>query len=352
LEGNLKILVTGNAGYVGPVLIRHLRDAIPLGHYVGFDAGYFGHCLTGAEYLPERDFDVQYWGDIRSFPVELLDGVDAVVHLAAVSNDPIGSSFAVATEEINVEAGKRLALAAKARGVRHFVLASSCSIYGLADDGEKAEGHALNPLSAYARSKVAMEQALEPMANERFVVTALRFATACGWSQRLRLDLVLNDFVACALASGEINVLSDGSPWRPLIDVEDMSRAIEWAILRDAGTGGAYVAVNAGADSGNYQVKDLAGAVARAIPGAQVKINAQAPADKRSYRVDFSLFGRLAPRHQPQVGLEQSVERLRLGLESMGFSDRQFRSSMYIRMKVLENQIETGLIDEKLRWLK
>jgi hypothetical protein len=122
--------------------------------------------------------------------------------------------------------------------------------------------------------------------------------------------------------------------------------------LRDAGTGGAYVAVNAGADSGNYQVKDLAGAVARAIPGAQVKINAQAPADKRSYRVDFSLFGRLAPRHQPQVGLEQSVERLRLGLESMGFSDRQFRSSMYIRMKVLENQIETGLIDEKLRWLK
>ncbi|MES2999082.1 MAG: SDR family oxidoreductase [Pseudomonadota bacterium] len=347
----MKILVTGNAGYIGPVLVRHLRKAMPPGQYVGYDAGYFGHCLTAPKYLPERDFDVQHWGDIRSFPVELLDGIDAVVHLAAVSNDPIGNRFAVATEEINIDAGKRLALAAKARGVKHFVFASSCSIYGFADDGAKTEGHALNPLTAYARSKVAMEQALEPMANDDFVVTALRFATACGWSHRLRLDLVLNDFVACALASGEINVLSDGSPWRPLIDVQDMSRAIEWAISRTVENGQAFVAVNAGTDSANYQVKDLADAVARMIPGVRVTINADAPADKRSYRVDFSLFRRLAPHHQPQLGLEQSIARLQRGLESMGFSDRQFRSSIFIRMKVLENQIEAGLIDEKLRWL-
>jgi UDP-glucose 4-epimerase len=163
--------------------------------------------------------------------------------------------------------------------------------------------------------------------NTDMVISCLRFATACGMSDRLRLDLVLNDFVAGALAKGEITVLSDGTPWRPLIDVRDMARAIDWAISRPADNGGRYVAVNVGSDERNYQVRDLAEAVGRLVPGTSVSINTAAPADSRSYKVDFSLWRDLAPDHQPAVTLEQSIEGLRAGLEEMGFKDPDFRSS-------------------------
>jgi nucleoside-diphosphate-sugar epimerase len=181
-------------------------------------------------------------------------------------------------------------------------------------------------------------------------ITCLRFATACGMSDRLRLDLVLNDFAACAIATGEISVLSDGTPWRPLIDVSDMARAIEWAIGRDPAAGGEMLSVNAGSNGWNYQVKDLAEAVAATVPGTDVSINRAAPPDKRSYRVDFSLFRQLAPEHQPLSTLGDSIGRLKSGLANMGFADRDFRNSALIRLKTLDRLIARGVLLPSLRW--
>ncbi len=346
----MKVLVTGNTGYIGPVLAKYLRTSRPGIELAGYDNGYFAHCLTNAEYLPEFDYDMQSWGDLRAFSPELLDGVDAVVHLAAISNDPMGKRFEKITADINYEASIAIAKEARSRGVKAFVFASSCSMYGFAEGGPRTENDELNPLTAYARSKVAMEEGLGALAGSDFKVTALRFATACGMSDRLRLDLVLNDFVAGAVASGKITVLSDGTPWRPLINVRDMSRAIDWALDRPTEKGGSFLAVNAGSNEWNYQVKDLAGAVADIVPGTDVSINRNAQPDKRSYRVDFSRFRELAPGHQPQVTLEQAIKELKEGLEAMKFNDPDFRDSKFMRLKTLEGHIESGRLDEELKW--
>lgn len=347
----MKVLITGNMGYIGPVLVRHFRSALPNVRMIGYDNGYFGQCLAHQNILPECLLDAQYFGDIRSFPAYLLDGVDAVVHLSAVSNDPMGNRFEGVTDEINHLATLRLAEMARDKGVKHFVFASSCSMYGAAEGGPRKESDVLNPLTAYARSKAATEEGLAAMAMGNMTVTALRFATACGMSDRLRLDLVLNDFVACAMTSGIITVLSDGTPWRPLIDVKDMARAIEWAVTRQTANGGQLVRVNTGSDVWNYQVKDLADAVAEAVPGTSVSINTDAPPDKRSYSVDFSMFADLAPRHVPQVTLAQSITALREGLADLGFADDDFRNSQFMRLKVLEKHISQGRLSEDLRWL-
>ena len=283
-------------------------------------------------------------------PSALFEGVDAVVHLAAISNDPIGNAYEEVTLAVNYRASVDLALKAKAAGVRAFVFASSCSVYGSADDRPRSESSALNPLTAYARSKVLTEQALQPMADAHFAVTCLRFATACGMSERLRLDLVLNDFVACALSSGRISVLSDGSPWRPLINVRDMARAFDWAIGREVKEGGDFLAVNVGSNAWNYQVHELAAAVEAAVPETEVSINREAPPDRRLYRVDFSLFEALAPRHQPQVNLQQTIAELRDGLRAMRFDDADFRNSWMIRLCVLADLRARGLLDATLSW--
>lgn len=346
----MRILITGNMGYVGPILARHLRHTHPDAELIGFDAKYFAHCLTPARTDPESVLNEQHFGDIRDFPGELLAGVDALVNLAAISNDPMGNKFEAVTEDINFKAGIRLAEMAMRSGVKNFVFASSCSVYGAASSSARTEDDDINPLTAYARSKIATEQALEKLDRGGMTVTCLRFATACGMSDRLRLDLVLNDFVACALANGEITVLSDGTPWRPLIDVRDMARAIDWALRRPADNGGAFLVANVGSEVWNYQVKDLAEAVARAVPGTKVSINLAAPPDKRSYRVDFSRYHALAPGHLPQVTLEQSIAMLREGLAGMGFADRDFRNSQHIRLKVLEDHIAAGRLLPSLRW--
>lgn len=347
----MRVLITGNMGYVGPALVRHLRQVPAIETLVGYDAGYFAHCLTASRALPETQLDVQYFGDTRELPAELLTGVDAVVHLAAISNDPMGAKFETPTFEINQHASTRLAEMARDAGVKSFVFASSCSMYGAADSGgARKETDETNPLTAYAKSKIGTERVLNQMPLGNMSVTCLRFATACGMSERLRLDLVLNDFVACAITSGVITVLSDGSPWRPLIDVSDMARAIEWAVTRDPDNGGQLLAVNVGKDEWNYQVKDLAAAVAKAVPGTEVNINTSAPPDKRSYRVDFELFRKLAPRHQPQTTLDQSIERLKDGLEAMSFTDKNFRASSFMRLKMLEQHMSDGTMQPDLRW--
>src|SRR5882672_2451552 len=228
----VRVLITGNMGYVGPVVVRHLRCEFPDAELVGIDTGLFAHCLTNAGMLPETRLNRQLFGDVRDMAAEDLAGFDTVVHLAALSNDPMGDRFAAQTNEINHLASVRLAGLARDAGVRNFVFASSCSVYGAADSGARTERDATNPQTAYARSKIATEQALTQMERGDMVVTCLRFATACGMSDRLRLDLVLNDFVACALATQKITVLSDGTPWRPLIATSDMARAIEWGTGR------------------------------------------------------------------------------------------------------------------------
>ena len=346
----MKILITGNMGYVGPAVVAQLRRAHPDAYLVGLDIGYYGNCLTTRGGVPERLLDVQVFADIRQFPLAVLEGVNAIVHLAAISNDPIGNRFEDVTLDINHRASIALAKKAKEAGVRAFVFASSCSMYGSADDSARKEISPLNPLTAYARSKVFTERDLEGLASEDFQVTSLRFSTACGWSDRLRLDLVLNDFVAGAVAARRITILSDGTPWRPLIDVKDMARAIDWAIGRDRSHGGSFLAVNVGRDEGNYQVRDLAEAVARAIPGTLVSINKDAQPDKRSYRVNFDLFRQLAPSHQPKVGLEASIAEIKSGLESLGFRDGEFRESNYMRLNILKELRDKGLLDETLRW--
>jgi nucleoside-diphosphate-sugar epimerase len=349
----MRVLITGNMGYAGPAVTRHLRGVMPLAYLAGYDSGFFAHCLTTTKEMPERLLDEQRFGDVRKIEASGLEGFDTVVHLAAVSNDPMGNRFEAVTDAINHRASVAIAEAAAAAGVKSFVFASSCSVYGFAGDGRaRAEGDALNPLTAYARSKIATEESLRQIDLNGMTATSLRFATACGMSDRLRLDLVLNDFVACALSSGEITVLSDGTPWRPLINIRDMARAIEWAITRPAETGGKFLAVNVGSDGWNYTVKDLAHAVATSVPGTKVSINTAAPPDGRSYQVDFALFRKLAPNHQPQETLESSIAALRDGLREIAFADRDFRQSQLIRLKTLERHIEQKRLDKDLRWLQ
>jgi nucleoside-diphosphate-sugar epimerase len=280
----------------------------------------------------------------------VLEGIDAVVHLAAISNDPMGKTFENVTLDVNYRASVALAQKAKAKGVKAFVFASSCSMYGAGGNSAKTEKSELNPLTAYARSKVFTEKELEPLVDSNFKVTCLRFSTACGMSERLRLDLVLNDFVAGAVASKQINILSDGTPWRPLINVKDMARAIEWAIIRENDAGGLFLAVNIGSDEWNYQVKDLAEAVAKVMPDVDVSINKNAEPDKRSYRVDFNLYKVLAPNHQPQVDLIDSIGELKQGLESMEFKNANFRNSHFMRLKVLTGLREKRLLSDTLEW--
>ncbi|WP_027527904.1 NAD(P)-dependent oxidoreductase [Bradyrhizobium sp. Ec3.3] len=347
----MRVLITGNMGYVGSVLTRFLKSKDPGIEIMGYDSGFFGHCLTGAESIPEACLTRQYIGDVRELTPAILDEADAVVHLAAVSNDPMGKEFEDVTTSINREASVRIAKIAASHGVGNFVFASSCSVYGAAVGWPRGETDTTNPLTPYARSKIGTEDDLRQIDLSGMVFTSLRFATACGMSDRLRLDLVLNDLVACAVSSGEINVLSDGSPWRPLIDVEDMARAIYWAIRRRAEDGGTWLAVNAGRDESNYKISDLAEAVQRQVSNAKVSINADAPSDKRSYKVDFSLFKSLAPDFIPRVSLDQSIARLLKGLERMKFVDRKFRNSPYLRLNTLRRHIDAGRLNRDLRWL-
>ncbi|MBS4095620.1 MAG: SDR family oxidoreductase [Sulfuricella sp.] len=348
----MKILITGNMGYIGPTLIRRLRVSYPEAILTGADVGYFANCLTNAEVLPETRMDIQYFQDIRHPSANLLEGVDVVVHLAAISNDPMGNKFEDVTDDINYRSSMAFAQMAKAAGVRSFVFASSCSMYGFAADEARSEQSPLNPLTAYSRSKVAMERYLESLASPAFRVTCLRFATACGMSERLRLDLVLNDFVAGAVANKKIVILSDGTPWRPLITVHDMAIAIDWAISRDVVNGGDFLAVNTGSNEWNCQVRDLAEAVVQVMPGVEISINKNAEPDKRSYRVSFDLYRRLAPNHQPEMTLVGAIQQLKEGLEAMGFADQDFRNSKLMRLKMLSHLKEAGLLTSNLEWVR
>jgi len=345
----MRIIITGNMGYVGPGVISRLRETYPQAELIGYDTGYFARCLTNVDFLPDVKLSRQIFGDIRSFEDTLLDGVDAVVYLAAISNDPMGNKYEQITMDVNYLSAVKMATIAKNKGVKSFVFASSCSMYGAASDAPKKETDTLNPLTAYARSKVAAEKDLEPLASEDFNITCLRFATACGYSNRLRLDLVLNDFVAGAITSKEISILSDGTPWRPLINVLDMAIAIDWAVARKPENGGAFLAINTGSNEWNYQVKELAETVATIIPDVKTSVNPDAPPDKRSYKVNFDLYKKLASSHQPKHDLKMSIKGLYNNLLAMKL-DKDYRKSSLIRLQVLNLLQDKRYLDKDLNW--
>lgn len=345
----MKILITGNMGYIGPVVCKLLRSNYPGSTLLGFDTGYFANAHT-SKFFPEIFVDVQYFRDLRLADQSIFNGVDVVIHLASISNDPMGNQFEAVTYDVNEAATINFAKLAKQNGVKKFIFASSCSVYGLADGDYRVETDLLNPQTAYAKSKINIEGALNNIACQDFVITSLRFATACGMSDRLRLDLVLNDFVASAVTTGEVEILSDGTPWRPLISVDDMARAINWAIERDISNGGVALSVNIGSDDWNYQIKDLAYAVSQVMPNVIVKIGDSTSIDSRSYKVSFALFRELAPEFQPQAKLSDVIQKLVTGINNISGISKNFRDSDYIRLNMLKNHISANRLSEKLFW--
>ncbi len=347
----MNILITGNLGYVGPNLIKYLKKNYPADKLFGFDIGYFSNCVTTPFRMPETMLEAQYFGDVRNFSEHLLKGIDAVIHLAAISNDPMSSQFEEITYAINHKASIDIAKKAKNAGVKSFVFASSCSVYGFAADGARVESSDLNPLTAYAKSKVLTEEDLQPLADDNFKVTCLRFATACGMSDRLRLDLVLNDFAASAIANKKISILSDGTPWRPLINTLDMARAMGWSVNRETSKGGNFLLMNVGSNVWNYQVKEIAGFVKEQFPEVEISINPNAQPDKRSYRVNFDFFNSLAPDFTPKITIQQSIADLLNGLNAIKFNDADFRQSNLIRLNMINSLKTNNFIDDNINWV-
>jgi nucleoside-diphosphate-sugar epimerase len=346
----MNIFVTGNLGYVGVSLCKYLRKKYPTAFLAGFDLGYFQHCLTTPASSPEHILNVQFYGDVRDMNEDLLSGFDHIIHLAAISNDPIGNKFEAVTLDVNYEATIRLAELALNKRVKSFVFASSCSVYGAGGKESKTELSEVKPLTAYAQSKVLAEEGLRRL-NPGMITTCLRFATACGMTDRLRLDLVLNDFVASALTSRQINILSDGTPWRPLINVNDMCRAFDWAMTRSSENGGSFLICNTGSNDWNFTVSELAERVRGHFQDVQVTINESALPDKRSYRVNFDKFSCLAKQFRPVSTLDDTIRDLKKGLESIQFDDVNFRESKLMRLNVLNDFFTVGDLDHQLNWV-
>lgn len=342
----MRVVVTGNMGYVGPAVGKHLASRQPSWELIGIDNAYFRDCLTGPD--PAGYFAKQVIRDVRDITPDDLMDADAVVHLAAVSNDPMGKEFEHVTDEINHRTSVRIATMCRDLKIRRFIFASSCTVYGAAGEAPRNEDSPIEPLTAYGRSKCDTEIGLEPLRGSGLQMTCLRFATACGMSPRLRLDLVMNDFVASSLTTDKIVVLSDGTPWRPLIHVTDMARAIAWALQRD---GDDLLKVNIGSNKWTWQIANLAREVARMLGNIEVGVNAAAAPDKRSYRVDFSKFERLAPDHQPVADFEQTILELKDGISKMSLGSGDFRRSKYARLYALRDLIGAGTIDRDLRRL-
>jgi nucleoside-diphosphate-sugar epimerase len=337
-----KILITGTNGYIGSALAPYLMAA---GHdVVGLDSNLFADCTFGAQ---PAAFE-QRTADIRDLTVADLEGFDAVCHLAALSNDPLGNLDLRLTHEINHEASVGIARLAKQAGVPRFVFSSSCSSYGAAGDDLLTESADLNPVTAYGESKVASERDIAKLADENFTPVFLRNATAYGVSPRLRLDLVINDFVASGFLTGKILIKSDGTPWRPVVHINDICQAFLVAVQapREKVHNESF---NIGSTDENYRVSELAEIVKQTIPGCEIEYAPGGGPDKRCYRVDCSKVQRHLPEFQPLWNVRRGVEQLYDAYRNAPLTLEDISAQRYLRLPMIRVQIESGAIGADLR---
>jgi nucleoside-diphosphate-sugar epimerase len=339
----MKVLVTGCNGYIGAVMGPMLEKS---GHQVvGLDNYLFEDCIFGS-WTPNISTFVK---DIRDVRTSHLEGFDAIIHLAALSNDPLGDLNPECTYEINHRASVRLARLAREAGVPRFLFSSSCSLYGVAGEDMVREDAAFNPITPYGTSKVLVEGDVSALADERFSPTFLRNATAYGVSPKLRGDLVVNNLVAFAYTTGEVLISSDGTPWRPLVHIEDICRAF-LAVLHAPPELVHNEAFNVGRTEENYQIRDIAAMVEEIVPGSRVQYAEGGGPDPRSYRVDCSKIAGALPEFKPEWTVRRGIEELYTSYKRHGLTLDEFLGTNFMRIKHIKRLQLEGRLDEELRW--
>jgi len=328
----MKIFVTGHRGYIGSHLISLLKEE---GHTVtGCDLGIYNNCEWENYIKPENELIK----DIRDLKAGDLKGFDVVMHLAAISNDPMGDLDENYTYSVNLKGSVDLAKIAKSAGVSRFLFAGSCSVYGKGDKLDLDESAKLNPVSAYAISKVEAEKEISKLADDSFSPTFLRNSTAYGFSPMLRIDLVVNNLLACAFTHGDIRIMSDGTPWRPLIHCKDIARAFV-AIANSPKEKVHNKAINIGDNGENYRVKDVADKVKKIIPSANIVYTGEVGEDPRNYRVNFDLLNNVLPDFKLEYTLNKGLEELFQKFIDHKFSLKDFEGDKFVRLRTLKKKI-------------
>jgi nucleoside-diphosphate-sugar epimerase len=341
----MRVLVTGDKGYIGTILVPML---VSEGHdVVGWDSDLYERCTFGDE-LPKIK---SIRKDLRDVEATDLDGFGAVMHLAALSNDPLGDLNPNLTYEINHLASVKLARLAKEAGVPRFLFSSSCSSYGAAGDEMLTEEAEFNPVTPYGHSKVLAEKEVAELADDNFSPTFLRNATAYGVSPRMRFDIVLNNLVAWAYSTGKILIKSDGTPWRPIIHIEDIARGFI-AVLNAPRDVIHNQAFNVGRNDQNYRIRELAEIVGETVPNCRIEYAADAGPDKRTYRVDFSKIERVLPEFKPRWDARMGAQELYLAYRKSELQVDEFEGPKYKRIDHIKKLLSDGLLDQTLRWTK
>jgi nucleoside-diphosphate-sugar epimerase len=339
----MRVLVTGHKGYIGTILVPMLQKA---GHEVlGLDSDLYRNSTYGAA-LPEVP---ELLKDVRDVEKTDLAGIEGIIHLAGLSNDTLGDLNPKLTYEINHAASVRLAAMARELGISRFVFASSCSNYGAAADGMQDENATLNPVTPYAISKVRVERDVGQLANDSFSPVFMRNSTAYGVSSRMRFDLVLNNLTAWAYTTGDILLKSDGTPWRPLVHIEDISLAAIGALVapKEIVHNKAF---NVGMNSENYQIRQLAEIVKETVPNCDVKFVAGAEPDKRNYRVDFSRYTQSFPHYALRWNVRRGAQQLYESYRKAGLQKGTYEGPRYNRIAQIKHLLNTGQLDQTLRW--